>query len=269
MFVLPALIPAQTGLTFKYGMEKGNSYYYKIKSSQSAVQKINGQESAISSDSKIVLRADITGLTEDQFTSEFYYSSLYSKTSSMAGEEIQTEKDYAGRKTEFRFNRNGRKIEKKDIGPNSPIPTLIPTSPIVEFPAKPLKQGDKWIVEDTENHNPKVTIKSKTEYTLAGPAEKESTPCIKITFTGKSQMEMKGESNGYEFNRSEENFFNGFLIYDPAKQITLEREDNTLFKTTITVKSLNITYSLAGSSKTNFLLFDKEIEDIINSSPQR
>lgn len=255
--ILPVSTGAQNSYNVKYGFEKGKSYYYTITSNQTGTQTVQGQEYSVISDSKLKPKMEITGFTEGIYSGNFVYDSFYSKSSAAGTEEILDDKAVAGKKTEYKFNSSGKKLERKDLGSDSPLPITVSTDMIIEFPDKPLNIGDKWTVEDFEKSNPKIQVKSVVEYKLEGTEKRNGVDCLKISLTGKSTSELIGESRGYEFVREGNGSSTGTAYFDLEKKLIVEMEIISDSKLMITIKNLNPSYPVVSKAKTTFVLTGK------------
>jgi Family of unknown function (DUF6263) len=233
LFLLENLT-GQEKFLLEYRYVKGKTYKYQEESKFESVQEINGQEMKATGSTFSLMKMIVEGVSESgdiTFINSLEDLKITTKMPTM--DTTMVMKDLLNKNIQTIISKTGKMIDQKildtvNTGKNfteKGNSLLTVYKEFVVFPDRELKFGDTWNTErnDTTKGTQMVT-KVNAVYTLAAIEEKNSHPCLKITYTGKVEVGGKMTQMGMEFFMEGSGETSGTVWFDQQSGLIIAKE---------------------------------------------
>ena len=224
----------QEKFLLEYRYVKGKTYKYQEESKFESVQEINGQEMKATGSTFSLMKMIVESVSESgDITFINSLEDLKITTKMITMDTTMVMKDLLDKNIQTIISKTGKMIDQKILD------TLIMGKNFMErgnslltvykefivFPEHELKFGDTWNDERTDTtKGTQMVTKINAVYTLAALEEKNSHPCLKITFTGKMEIGGKMTEMGMDFFMEGTGDTSGTLWFDQKSGIIIAKE---------------------------------------------
>jgi len=224
----------QEKFLLEYRYVKGKTYNYQEESKFESVQEINSQEMKATGSTFALMKMIVQDVSESGDITLINSFEDFKVTTKMAIMDTTIiMKDFMDKKIQTIISKAGKMIDQKILdtvktGKNfmdRGNSLLTVYKEFVVFPDHTLKFGDTWNDERTDTtKGTQMVTKINAVYTLAAIEEKNSHPCLKITFTGKMEIGGKMTQMGMEFFMEGSGETSGTLWFDQKSGILVAKE---------------------------------------------
>lgn len=241
------VVSAQQTFEPKFRFSPGKLLRYQYATSYDMVQEVQGQEMVINGSVNSLLKVEVESLAPNGDASVLgSYEEMTVRMNMMGNDTVMPQDAILGKRTRSVISVLGNEVSRTDIdtvkaGQMATGMAIALSGHLVTFPGRPLGFGDKWstdLTDTTEIGKGYTATRTKTEYTLAGREEKNGRSCLRISFTGESEISGKIIQMGMELFLEGTGSNAGNAWFDDAEGVLVARESTS---------AQDMTYALTGT----------------------
>jgi len=258
---------AQEKFQLEYKYRQDQTYRYQEESKYESTQEINGQEFKATGSTFSLMNMTIKNVSENGDLTFLGFLEDYKVVAKSAYmDTTMVMKDILNRNIQTIISKKGRMIEKQLLDTTN-IGTdffgkgdglLSVYKEFAIFPDQEVKFGDTWNDErtDTAKGTQMVTL-TKGVYTLLAVEEKNNRTCLKISFTGKTEISGKMTQMGMEFFMEGSGESTGTLWFDQKAGILIAKESTIDQDMTMALTGqMQMTIPITSSTNTTYNLIE-------------
>jgi len=229
-------VSAQVKYILEYKYKQGETYKYKHESRNTSVMEINGQEMKQVGSAFADMKLEVESVDPDSSIHILTFLEQMKVTQKKANRDTTIDlNEMLNKRTRVVFTKTG-KILKNEMIDDIPTGNMMVeknqglvgiNKEFAVFPGYGVTIGDRWSEEITDSLSSQMVTRIQALYTFTALENKYGHDCVRINYTGKTEITGKMKQMGMEFFIEGSGDVTGSFWFDFKSGIIISKETNS------------------------------------------